>query len=119
MDGSRPEQELRALADRLGLPFSPQDWGVEHADPRRLGEFIHEYDAADLTETQRYNLYELIVCTANDAVLDGGGTDADLDAFRNFLRAHGGDVPVLHNYWLGLEGDEFPIADMMRASPAS
>ncbi|WP_284620776.1 hypothetical protein [Aquabacterium humicola] len=64
-----PSSDSRvALAKRLGLPYSSemQDWEWEVADRDRFDEFIACYDAAELTEGERFSLMEILVQCVED-----------------------------------------------------
>jgi hypothetical protein len=70
------DELLRELSVRLGLGYESQDWGIVNADPYRLREFISFYESEPLVPSQRFELGELILASANERLLVGA-TDRD------------------------------------------
>lgn len=72
MDRARMEAEqgLKRLCESLHLQYEPQDWGIINADPQRLSEFIRYYEVTpSLATSQRFELAELILASANEYLL--------------------------------------------------
>jgi hypothetical protein len=61
----------RLTAD-LGLAPAGQDWELEAADARRVGEFLDRYDAGGLDDDARFALMSLIVASFDELVATGG-----------------------------------------------
>lgn len=108
------------LSQELSLPPVSQDWGIQFSDPKRLGEFALFYleNASRLARDARYYLYELVVSSANDALVEGLIQDVgDNESLAQFLRYHREDEPDQRVYWTSLaENDtlnEFPIASLL------
>jgi hypothetical protein len=108
------EQGLRQLCQSLGLLYEPQDWGIINADARRLSEFIAYYEANPLSETQRFELGELILASANESLLANGSLP---EALLPFLARNRGDLATQLEYWRNLgDGQEFPVGNWLRSN---
>ncbi|WP_157961694.1 hypothetical protein [Acuticoccus kandeliae] len=106
----------RQLAQMLGLPYVPQDWGVEFADPTRISEFLEFLKVEALTTGAEINLIELILNSMNDALVDGVRDSIDKNDIDFILRAMNRHS-YLSQYWLDLAGNsEFPIAWLLARS---
>jgi hypothetical protein len=96
MDGLRsaqmhsdPDSDVRALANALGLEWHEggQDWGIEHADPDRLAEFISFYrENVDATDAAEWALTELIFASADELL--AANSHADMTGFQQWLGEH-------------------------------
>ena len=60
----------RLTAD-LGLAPAGQDWELEAADARRVGEFLDRYDAGGLDDNERFALMSLIVASFDGSLATG------------------------------------------------
>lgn len=102
------EAGLRALCEALGLPYEPQDWGIVNADPARLEEFMSYLLGSTLTATQKYEMAELILSSANERLVGGGSLDFE-DLIRVIRREPAAFATPLA-YWRGIaDGTEFPL----------
>jgi hypothetical protein len=110
------EELLRELSSRLGLSFETQDWGIVNANPWRLREFIYFYESEPLVPSQRFELGELILASANERLLAGTAKeDEDMHMFVDFVRNHWREQEAHLTYWLGLQSDEeFPITAVLK-----
>ncbi len=110
------EKLLHELSSRLGLGFESQDWGIINADPCRLREFICFYESEPLAPTQRFELGELILASANERLLAGATKEnEEMQMFVNFVRNHWKEQEANVTYWLGLQPDEeLPIAAVLK-----
>lgn len=107
---NKPRQRLEILSESLGLVFEEQDWGIINADGRRLNEFIDLYVNASLPETTRYQMFELILASANDALEQGIEPDITANTLVAFIDVHECDFPEQVKYWSELSDEvEFPI----------
>ena len=104
------------IAELLGLPTSGQDWGVEHADPARLGEFLAL--AASLNPTHPYEfemLSELIFASAEDAHAANQLTPELELELKEFVRARGSLFPVALGHWRRMPQGEWYLPCLLRA----
>ncbi len=110
------EQLLRELCSKLGLSLESQDWGIINADPNRLREFISFYQSESMMPSQRFELGELILASANERLLAGTAREnEDMRMFIDFVRNHWREQEAHFAYWLGLNpDDEFPIAALLK-----
>lgn len=104
------ETLLMELSQDLGLGYEPQDWGIVNADASRLEDFIAYYDEhPTLSSTQRFELGELVLASANEALLKT--PNAALDGLSAFLAQHAKDFVAEVEYWKTLgDTDEFPLS---------
>jgi len=107
--------QLQSLSKLLGLDYEEQDWGIINADGKRLEEFVAVYDSHTLSREMRYQMFELVVASANDALDDElDGVRAGL-VIQDFVRRNGEAFPEQVSYWAGLkDSEEFPVADILR-----
>jgi len=110
------DELLRELSVRLGLGYESQDWGIVNADPYRLREFISFYESEPLVPSQRFELGELILASANERLLVGATDEnEDMQMFVDFVRNHWQVQEAHIAYWLALQpDDEFPIAALLK-----
>jgi hypothetical protein len=104
----------RRLSHELGLADEQQDWGIINADGDRLDEFVRVYRRDDLDDSERFQVVELVLASANEAL--EADAEANLDAIRPLLPAMRRDAAVIVEYWERLAGDEFPLASWLRAA---
>ncbi len=112
-DPTLAETGLRQLCDTLGLAYEAQDWGIVNADASRLEEFILYYERhPELDSTQRFELAELILASANELLLEG---QASIPMkLRSFLAQHGRDFVPHLEYWRELDDqEEFPLTNWL------
>jgi hypothetical protein len=111
------EQRLKKLSVKLGLEYEEQDWGIINADGQKLNEFVRLYHEPDLTEKMRYQVFELILASANDALDREIDCQATTTTIERFVDDHSADFPRQVSYWAGLtDDDEFPLAAILRQS---
>jgi len=103
------------LSERLGLRFQTQDWGILNSDPDRLEEFVRFYETTDLAPTQRYELGDLVLASANDALVKQELDENRLQELAAFIARNRASLQTRIDYWAGLAGDsEFPIAGALK-----
>lgn len=109
-----PEPELLRLCMDLGLQYEPQDWGIANADGGRLAEFIEFFQRhTNLSASQRFELGELILASANEALR----ANEKLDDVVTFLRSEGDSFQAHLDYWRTLDDIvEFPLGEWLRRS---
>lgn len=94
-----------------------QDWGIINADGQRLHEFIAIYDSLKLSKEMKYQMFELIIASANEALGDEQALDDEQTktGILDFVRRSGRDFPEQLSYWARLEDEEeFPVAAILR-----
>lgn len=110
--------QISQLAAALSIPHDPmsQDWGIESADPDRVGEFVafaqHEFCVGWHPEIIR-ELVDLVFQSAEDALADNDSLQlADL---RDWLVSTAPQLETQLTYWLGLDPTEWAIVARMHA----
>lgn len=107
--------QLRDLSNFLKLHYEEQDWGIINADGNRLEEFVAVYDSHQFSVEIRYQMFELILASANDALEKKRQEANVMRVIQDFIRRHGQDFPVQVSYWTGLKNsDEFPVGEALR-----
>ncbi len=104
------------MSTNLGLHFESQDWGIVNADSERLSEFIQFYESENLAPSQRFELGELILASANERLRIGVAEgDPGMATFARFILSHWKEQEVHIAYWSGLERkEEFPAAGLLK-----
>ncbi len=111
------DELLRDMSDKLGLSYEPQDWGVANADGNRLDEFVRFFRQEELQPTQRFELADLILATANGRLREGHSVEVT----PLKILAHEYAQAFSHHveYWSGLEDEgEFPLSGILRQTNA-
>ena len=62
---------LDIVSAELNLDNTAQDWGIENAAPARIKEFIEYFNTHKFSNVVKYELFDLIVASFNDAILEG------------------------------------------------
>jgi len=106
---------LHSLSSKLNLIFESQDWGIINADSNRFEEFLLFYENnPDLHITQKYHLFELIIASYNEALIEDTVEFKKLDDFKRFLLKYKDVHNELIEYWTSLNAsDEFPIVRVL------
>jgi hypothetical protein len=108
------EQELKQICQALGLPYERQDWGIINADGQRLSEFMAYYESNPLSATQKVELGELILASANERLLSKEYLPEEL---LPFLTRHWPILETQLEYWQSLQDDvEFPVGNWLRTN---
>lgn len=106
---------LNQLSEQLNLPFESQDWGIINADPHRLDEFVEFYEISALAPTQKFEMGELIIASANEALLGGIRIPDSLGPFLRFVERYRKELSVHLDYWLSLaDHGEYPVVELLR-----
>lgn len=109
---SAAERDLKQLCQSLGLSYEPQDWGIINADAQRLPEFIAYYEANPLSATQRFELGELILASANERLLSKACLP---EALLPHLVRNKQAFETQLQYWENLADKvEFPLGNWLR-----
>jgi hypothetical protein len=112
-ENEKANYDLHVLSRALGLHFERQDWGIINADAGRTKEFIYFYEAhPDLSPTQKFELGELIIASANEILCSHGLIDEQL---LHFLTKNGHSFKSHVEYWKNLKDiSQFPIGEWLR-----
>lgn len=105
------QEILRTISRELNLDYEPQDWGIINADPCRVKEFILYYNNLK-TNFSKYELFELIVASFNELVLENKNEKEINDFFFEFIKKNLKHpfIDIL-NYWNKIYNEEeFPVA---------
>jgi hypothetical protein len=111
----RPESEMAQLSERLAVMNEPQDWGIVNGDAARLDEFVAFYESQPLSSVQRGAMASLVLASANERLQ--ADLAADLDVVARLLSRLAADAEWEYDYWRGLDGAAFPLADWLRRHP--
>ncbi len=108
-----PHELLETLSRALGLEYEPQDWGIVNADADRLVEFLLHFEQQALEPTQAFEMAELVLASANEALLQG--KDFPMPRLVALIQRHQTAFEHHVEYWAGLEDpDEFPLGRVLR-----
>lgn len=103
---------LRQLSVKLNVSYETQDWGIINADGKRTKEFIDFfYEHSEVHSTLRYELFELIIASFNEVILEGINESKLDKSFVDFISTNKNVAlfqPIL-NYWLRISDEEFPV----------
>jgi len=94
-------ESIARLSAKLRLPVDPlmQDWDIESADPRRLGEFLDLYETEPLPEDDKFALMALIVASFDDWLGDGGTDGTVVARIREHLDREFALHEATVHYW--------------------
>ena len=96
------------------LPWE-QDWGIANSDPQRIAEFVGFYHLNVVEHPwEPEALAELILASADDALVGPGLGQSERLLVLDFVREHGQEFPLTLNYWVGLPEREFPASTLVR-----
>ena len=116
---NQPKTQLLALSQALGLKNETQDWGIINADANRVVEFIDFFNThSDLSPPMQYQMFELIVGSYNEVLIEGHAQDTLRIQFFSFLQQNGSHQGLnsILSYWRDLDDDEeFPVSKELRA----
>jgi hypothetical protein len=106
---------LERLSKQLSLIPHSQDWGICNADANRLGEFLDFYDSHVPEDPYELELLaELILQSAEDAMVADELEKSVLLRLIKFVADHGQDFPDTLEYWSELEEDDWQIPALIR-----
>lgn len=103
---------LKQISLELNLAYEPQDWGIINADPNRVKEFISFYNDLNYQDSIKYELFELIIASFNDLILEKKNEEVENNLFLNFIK-NNLSLPFINilDYWSKIcNNDEFPVA---------
>jgi hypothetical protein len=106
---------LERLSTQLSLVPHSQDWGICNADASRLDEFLAFYDSHHPDDPYELELLaELILQSAEDAIVAGELEKPMRDRLIKFVADHGQDFPDALEYWSTLEDDDWLVPGLIR-----
>ena len=109
----------RKLSDALGLRPEGQDWGIENADPDRIGAFVAFYEANVPDHPwEPEALAELVFASADEAITARDLAAPERAVVVQLVAEHGAEFPVTLSYWEALPPDAFPASDLVREGAA-
>jgi hypothetical protein len=112
-----PASLLGELSAALGLNYEPQDWGIVNADADRLDAFVAFFRSVELEPTQRFEMADLILASANEALLEG--REVSLQALLALASEASSAFEHHLAYWAGLTDEsEFPLGAAIRQATA-
>jgi hypothetical protein len=104
------QEAIEFISSKLKLPFTgvEQDWEVELADSKRIGEFISFYKRTALSLDEKRALMSLIFASY-DELLNSNGIDRDKlwNEITSLIRFEKEFFGELLDYW-GLKGETDP-----------
>lgn len=106
------QEMLKTISRELNLNYEPQDWGIINSDPNRVKEFILYYDNLTTINYSKYELFELIIASFNELVLENKNEKEINDFFVDFIKKNLKHpfIDIL-NYWSKIYNEqEFPVA---------
>jgi len=108
---------LEVISDELELSFIEQDWGIINESPDRVEEFIEYFDThKSFPETIKYQLFELIIASFNNALLENTVTKKKELLFKKFIQQRSNNPtfkPIL-SYWKRITNEEeFPVGKLL------
>ena len=107
------------LARELGLKETDQDFGICNADGKRLSEFIDYFRGNQAVDPWEWEeLLDLILESANEAILGGYVTTTELEQIGQILRDQNELFPIQLEYWSNFPNSEgtYPIVDFVNST---
>jgi hypothetical protein len=109
---------LEEMCNDLGIQyhrFEAQDWGIINADAKRVEEFINYFVENTLHKTQQFQLFELIMASYNEAMLERIDTDALEKVFLEFVSAYNNEtLDIIGEHWKSIYDEEsFPVGKLL------
>jgi hypothetical protein len=92
-----------------------QDWGIINADAKRVEEFINYYVKNKLHRTQQYSLFELIIASYNETLLQKIDTETLNKIFLEFINNYKNEtLNGVIEYWKSIyDEDNFPVGKLL------
>ena len=87
-----------------------------YSDPKRVKEFITYFLNTDLDKYTQYHVFELIVASYNDAILENLDNEMLKAAFGEAVNKSNTNpnLDILKNYWRRIYNeDEFPVGKLL------
>jgi hypothetical protein len=61
---------LKQVSEELELSFETQDWGIINSSSDRVHEFIQYFEDNKMENSIKYELFELVIASFNDAIIE-------------------------------------------------
>lgn len=107
------EPLLKQISTDLFLEYESKDWGIINSCSDRVEEFINYFNKNNEFPTNiQFELFELIVASFNDLILEHKEDNTTTNLFVNFVVSNS-RKPFLDiiDYWKGIYNEEeFPVA---------
>ena len=108
---------VTSLAKALALPTSGQDWGIEHADPSRLGEFLRFAMSRKPTHPYEFELLAELIFRSAEEASEANIFTADLrDAFVAFFRSRKELFPDTLQHWHSYPESEWHVPALLKVA---
>lgn len=102
------------VAKELGLPSTGQDWGIEHADPSRLDEFLAFAEQLEPENPWEFEaIAELVFQSAEEALGEETRGEAIRQRLVHFAVTNGHLFPNTLAYWRSLSRQEWLIPQLL------
>lgn len=103
-------ERVKQMSRDLDLEYHPQDWGIVNGRAERIKEFIDYFQKGEqiFHSTQKFELFELIISSFNDAIIKEVLTDERKILLNSFLEKYSTDelYEVILNYWRRDDNEE-------------
>lgn len=104
---------LKEVTQELNLQYEPQDWGIVNAAAGRLNEFLTYYqEKRELDSNANYCLFELLIASFNEALLEGELDEMNKMRILKFISARKGNnlFEPIFSYWRRIGNtNEYPV----------
>ncbi len=113
---NRKLELLKRVSKELELSFETQDWGIINSSSDRVNEFVQYFEDNQILENSiKYELFELIIASFNDAILEGKMDKNLKSLFRDFLdkNSHNTTFKPIIDYWKSIENEEYPVGKLL------
>lgn len=108
------DDRVKKMSLELGINYEPQDWGIVNADAYRVEEFIEYFEKNfhELHTTQKFELFELIIASFNEAIIEKLFTVNRQKSLTDFLKKHADNslYSVILEYWCENTDEDMQIA---------
>ena len=101
---------LEEMCNDLGIDYDrydAQDWGIINADAKRVEEFINYFMENTLHRTQQFQVFELIMASYNEAMLERIDTEVLKKIFLEFVSIYNNEkLDIIVKYWKSIYDEE-------------
>lgn len=109
---------LKDASEELKLCYEEQDWGIINSDPNRIKEFINYFEKHKNSKSNsfKYDMFELIVASYNDAILEDKINNIIENDFRDLINEHKNEelYQTIFSYWIEIKNnEEFPVGNYL------
>lgn len=108
------DDRVKKMSLELGISYEPQDWGIVNANANRVDDFIEYFEKNfyELHTTQKFELFELIIASFNDAIIENLFTVNMQKSLADFLKKYADNslYSVILRYWRENTDEDMQIA---------